>query len=197
MESLSAEHVARVDDGLARGLRMGEALPEMVGGTQTADGLWRFFSASWPNGGVGEWNHDAGWNADWRGFLKPDLFSFGEDVFGNQLVLLTEGGTVFLWNHENAECHDLLVGPVELLRTVVDHGIDWIDFYADGSLSIARQCGYTPLEMHRHWTTPLILGGAASFSNVSLVERAAHLRGHAKLWSQLAHLPAGTKIVAK
>jgi hypothetical protein len=137
------------------------------------------------------------WKSQWKPFLPAGTFSFGEDVFGNQLALASGRDNILLWNHENSECHDLLVSPQELVRMAAESGIDWIDFYSDGSLVVARECGPVPLDAHLHWTTPLIFGCRVSRDNISLVEREPHLVGHAKLWSQVSGLPPGTTVVPR
>ena len=186
MTPLTSQQLAHLDELLASGITPPVAFPKAIGGTSIDDGIWRFFSDSWPQGGILGWNVDSAWKTQWQPFLPSGLLSFGEDVFGNQLVLVDGCENVLLLNHENGECCDLLVGPSELLRTAMEHGIDWIDFYSDGSINVARQYGLVPLDMHLHWTTPLVLGGQVSANNLSLVQRDAHLVGHAKLWSQLA-----------
>jgi hypothetical protein len=197
MTPLSLQHLARFDEFVASGMTTAVAFPKAIGGTCVCDGIWRFFSDSWPKGGISRWNTESLWKLQWQPFLPRDLFSFGEDAFGNQLVLVSGHENVLLWNHENGHCHDLLVGPCELLRTALDSGIDWIDFYSDGSLALARQHSSVPLDSHLHWTTPLILGGQVSPENISLVQREPHLAGHAQLWSQVAGLPPGTSTIAK
>lgn len=130
-------------------------------------------------------------------FLPTGLFSFGEDVFGNQLTVVRGEENVRLWNHENGAFIDLVLAPAELLSTIVESGIDWIDLYDNGSIEVARKYGRVPDNSHLHWTTPLVLGGAISLENLSLVERERHLVGHAKLWFQVAGLEAGSPIYAK
>ena len=197
MTPLSLEHLARLDELVSGGMALPAAFPEAVGGTAVCDGIWRFYSDSWPQGGIAGWNRGSSWKSHWQQFLPPSLFAFGEDVFGNQLVFINGIENTVLWNHENGECFDLLVAPCELLRTALDSGIDWIDFYSDGSLAIARQYGAVPLDMHLHWTTPLILGGQVNRDNLNLVQREPHLVGHAKLWSQVAGLPPGTAVIPR
>jgi hypothetical protein len=194
MTPLSLQHLARFDELVAGGTALPAAFPQAVGETSVCDGIWRFFSNPWPQGGISGWNVGSSWKAHWQPYLPSGLFSFGEDVFGNQLALVNGCGNAVLWNHENGQCFDLLVGPRELLRTAQERGIDWIDFYADGSLAVARQYGAVPLEMHLHWTTPLVLGGLVARDNISLVQREPHLVGHAKLWSQVSGLPPGTAV---
>ncbi len=196
MTPLSLQHLARLDELVAGGTAPPAALPEAVGGTCACDAVWRFFSNSWPQGGISGWNFESSWKSHWQPFLPSGLFSFGEDLFGNQLVLANGCDNALLWNHENGECFDLLVGPCELLRTALS-GIDWIDFYSDGSLAVASQHGPVSLDMHLHWTTPLVLGGQVLLDNISLVQREPHLVGHAKLWSQIAALPPGTVVVPR
>lgn len=194
---VTLHHIARLDELLASGTPPSTAFPQAVGGTCVCDDIWRFFSDSWPQGGIAEWNSGSSWKSHWQPVLPSGLFSFGEDVFGNQLVFVNRFDNAVLWNHENGECFDLLVAPCELLRTALESGIDWIDFYSDGSLSVARRYGAVPLDMHLHWTTPLVLGGQVSLNNLSLVQREPHLVGHAKLWSQLGGLPPGTTVVRR
>jgi hypothetical protein len=160
-------------------------------------GFWRFFSAQYPDGGVGRWNSDQAWKQEWG--LEPALFhAFGEDLFGNQLVLRPGVESAQLWNHENGNSVDLLLDPVTLLETVVQSGVDWIDFYQDGSLKTGEsRVMDVPPECHLHWTTPLILGGKVGVENTSVVERSTHLAGHAKLWLRLRGCEPGTIILPK
>jgi hypothetical protein len=193
---ITSHQLVRLDELLASGMPLLVALPQAVGGTTICDGLWRLFSNSWPQGGISGWNSASPWKLSWQPFLPTGVFSFGEDVFGNQLILVDGFENAMVWNHENGESQDLFVRPCELLRTALESGIDWIDFYSDGSLAVARQYGAVPLQMHLHWTTPLILGGPVSKENLTLVEREAHLVGHAQLWSQISGLPPGTTIIS-
>ena len=162
---------------------MEAVLPASVGNTVASEGLWRFFSDTFPPRGVHWWNNSSGWKEHWKPFLPAGLFSFGEDIFGNQLVIIPNQANVFLWNHEDGGFADLLLAPAELLSTVAESGIDWIDFYGNGSLEVARSYRRIPDDSHLHWTTPLILGGTVGLENLSVVERERHLVGHAKLWS--------------
>ena len=75
--------------------------------------------------------------------------------------------------------------------------IDWIDFYSDGSLQIARGFGVVPEDSHLHWTTPLVLGGSVNLANLGIVPRDKHHVGHAKLWAQVSGLPPGTEVVTR
>ena len=125
------------------------------------------------------------------------MFSFGEGVFGNQLVVVNNRESVFLLDHENADCHDLLVCPRELLAIVLEHGIDWIDFYSDGSLNVARQHGAVSEDLHLHWLTPLNLNGRVSLNNLAPLEREPHLVGHADIWRQIRGLPPGTTVIPR
>ena len=195
MTPLSLQQVTHLDELLARRMTPQAALPQAIGGTSLCDGIWRFLSVSWPQGGISGWNVGSSWKSHWRPFMPFGMFSFGEDVFGNQLVLVNGCENVLLWNHENGECCDLLVGPCALLRTALDSGIDWIDFYADRSLDVAREYGAVSLDMHLHWTTPLILGGQVARENISSVQREPHLVGHAKLWAQVSGLQPGMAVV--
>jgi hypothetical protein len=197
LERLSLKQVVCLDELLASGAPPPVAFPQAIGGTSVCDSIWRFFSDSWPQGGILGWNVGSSWKSHWQPFLPSGLFSFGEDVFGNQLVLVNGCDNALLWDHENGECCDLLVGPCELLRTALESGIAWIDFYSDGSLAIARQFGAVPIDMHLDWTTPLILNGRVSRDNVSLLERELHLVGHAQIWSQLSGLPPGTTVIPR
>ncbi len=194
---LESDQVVRLQESLESGIPLTEALPKAIGGTEACGGLWRFYSESWPAGGIRYWNTESGWKQHWQALLPQGTFAFGEDVFGNQLIVVQGEEDVFLWNHENGECTDLYSDPVNLLTTVLSNGIDWIDQYGDGSLAVARRHGPVARESHLHWTTPLILGGTVSDSNVSVIERESHLVGHAKLWSQVCGLPPGTIVAPK
>lgn len=194
MIPLSVQHVVNLDALLANGTVPSIAFPESVGETTLCGGVWRLYSNVWPRGGITAWNKGSEWKNQWQSFLPSDVFAFGEDVFGNQLFFVNGFENALLWNHENSDCFDLLLKPCELLMTVLKNGADWIDFYADGSLSVAKEYGSVPKEMHLHWTTPLVLGGEVTRENLSLAQRESHLVGHAKLWSQLAVLPPGTEI---
>jgi hypothetical protein len=197
MTPLSLAHVTHLDELLRSGADRSVAFARAIGGTAAGAGFWRFFSESWPEGGISGWNAGSSWKSHWRAVLPAGFLSFGEDVFGNQLVLANGCASALLWNHENGECDDLLVGPCELLQTVLESGLDWIDFYTDGSLGIARQYGPVPLDVHLHWTTPLILGGRVSRDNVSVVKRERHLVSHAMIWAQVSVLPPGTRVVPR
>src|ERR1043165_6148925 len=139
------------------------ALPGTMGGYSTANGFWRFFSNKYPApGGILAWNSDNLWRQAWTG-LTVELFFWGEDIFGNQLALVPGRSNAFIWNHENGELIDLLLAPDILVETVLQSGIDWIDFYNPDILAIGRaKVLDIPENCHLHWTQPLILGGAAA-----------------------------------
>jgi hypothetical protein len=142
-----------------------------------------------------EWNSSSAWRREWAiplGFFH----AFGEDIFGNQLVIRSDTENVFLWNHENGSLIDLLVDPGTLLEVVLKNGLSWIDFYTDDSLKIAEaKLREVPLDYHLHWTAPLILGGRVNADNTSIVDRSKHLVGHAQLWRQIRGLDPGTIII--
>ena len=193
MDSLSSKQIASAREALAEGATIRRALPVSLGGAGTASGLWRFFSEGCPNGGVERWNEE--WCRAWSIPLET-CFCFGEDVFGNQLVLIPDSSTIYLCDHENGACHDLELGLGDLLESVLAHGLDWIDFYSNGSLDIAR--GFLAgigWEQHLHWTHPVVLGGSIAVENVSIVDRLPHVTGHASLWRQISGLPPGTETV--
>lgn len=196
MIPLTIDQTTRLDILLATGSTPLLAFPVAIGETNISEGFWRFFSDSWPEGGITRWNQASMWKKKWETFLPLGFLTFGEDVFGNQLTILTGKESVQLWNHENGSLHDLLLAPGELLRTVLENGLEWIDFYSDGSLQVARELAPVPIDSHLHWTTPLILGGQVSRGNTSLIQREPHLVGHAKIWAQISGLPPGTTIVA-
>ena len=197
MSVLSHAQVAALREQLDRGVAAHAALPSALGGARTADGLWRFYSDAWPGRGIDWWNSASPWKVHWQWFLPPGLFSFAEDVFGNQLVLVPGRAEPYLLDHENAEVHSLYAGPVELLSSVIESGLDWIDFYSDGSLRPAREFGAIAEDDHLHWTQPLALGGPATRANLSVLPRDEHHVGHAKLWAQLSGLPPGTAVTSQ
>ena len=194
MIELSTNHVRLLEEGIAGGTALEAALPAYVGNAVAGGGPWRFFSHTFPSRGVRWWNESSAWKEHWKSLLPAKLFSFGEDVFGNQLVIVPGEENVFLWSHEDGVIVDLLLAPVELLSTVAESGIDWIDSYGNGSLEVARDYGKIPDDSHLHWTTPLVLGGSVSLDNVSVVERERHLVGHAKLWFQARGLEPGATV---
>jgi hypothetical protein len=185
MTPLSLSNISRLDELLMDGMTFPVAFADAVGATSLCEGFWRFFSNSWPDGGASVWNTTSPWKTVWQPFLPAGLFCFGEDLFGNQIVLRSGHENVWLWNHENSDLHDLFVGPSELLKTAIESGINWIDFYSNGYLNTALRHGTVSPDQHLHWTTPLILGGSIQLNNVSVVERVPHLVGHARLWSQI------------
>ena len=171
------------------------AITRSVGGAVVEQGLWRFFSTHEPSpGGVSAWNMNA-WHCAWS-TMRPDLYFFGEDAFGNQLASIPGNPNAYIWSHESGELTDMELDLLSAIDSVATHGLDWIDFYGDGSLGVARQLlGLIEWGSHLHWTTPLILGGAISVENISVVERSAHLIGHGQLWTQVGDLPPGTDVV--
>ncbi len=192
-----ARHFELLGEKLQQGASIFDALPDSIGGLALCDGLWRIYSRSWPEGGITTWNKSSPWAMSWKQLLQPGLYSFGEDVFGNQIVVLHDSAQSYLWNHEDGSCHALLVPPDELFETVFRSGLDWIDFYHDGSLEVARRMGRISDGEHLHWITPGILGGSVSLGNVTVVKRDSHLVGHAMLWAQVAGLPPGTTVIAR
>lgn len=193
IQTLASEQLAQLKKALDRGERPARALPACVGGASVGEGRWRFFSESHPQMGIASWNE--AWRTGWS-LKSEDVFAFGEDVFGNQLVVRASGATVFLCNHEDGVCFDLEMNPAELLEMAAKHGLSWIDFYEDGSLDVAKP--FLPKvtwENHLHWTTPLILNGRVEEKNLTLVDRLKHLSGHAQLWRQISDLPPGTEVV--
>ena len=197
MIELTTSHVRRLEESIRGGTPPETALPTCIGNTAADGGVWRFFSDTYPPQGIRWWNESSGWVQHWKPFLPTGIFSFGEDVFGNQLVILPGEENVFLWNHEDGALADLLWAPAELLSTVAESGVEWIDFYSNGSIGVARAYTKLPDESHLHWTTPLILGGAVHSDNRSVVERERHLVGHAKLWLQVRGLEPGSTIHIK
>jgi hypothetical protein len=194
---LEQVHAEQLKELLGQGISILDALPRAVDGDDASGGLWRFYSENWPARGVRRWNSESRWRQAWDSTIPAGAFAFGEDIFGNQLMVVPRHETVLLWNHQDGRFADLYCDPVTLLSTVATNGIDWIDFYADGSLDVARRTGLAATDFHLHWTTPLVLGGAVSDSNISLVERESHLVSHAKLWSQIRGLSPGASVIPK
>lgn len=197
MSELSHAHIAVLRDQVNRGIALRAALPAALSGVRTAESFWKFYSVSWPGNGIDWWNSTSPWKTHWQRFLPQGLFSFAEDIFGNQLVVMNDREEVFLLNHENAVCHSLYLSPVELLSSVVESGIDWNDPYANGCVQVAREFGDVPEHSHLHWTTPLILGGSVTRENLSVVPRDQHHVGHAKLWAQISGFPPDTAVLPK
>lgn len=191
MDTLDSRHVSDLASAVAAGLPLHEAFPRHVGGRSAGNGAWRFFSPAHPGCGISDWN--TAWREAW-GVATADVSAFGEDVFGNQILAFAGRATVVLFDHESGGCHDLELGPVDLLSAVAEHGVSWIDSYGNGALAVAEGLsGSLDWEHHIHWTLPLILGGAIDAGNTSVVERHAHVRGHAKLRQQISGLPPGSE----
>jgi hypothetical protein len=141
------------------------------------------------------WNSPSLWKHAWRGLA--DFTFFGEDVFGNQLLLDTKAN-VTLWNYENASASATGFDLVTILDTSLGYGLGWLDFYSDGSYLLAKdRQGQLPIGSHWHWTQPLILGGQVTGKNMTAVERVPHLIGHGRLWLQVGGIPVGSQIVPK
>lgn len=190
--SLQLKHVELLAKTVASGTRRDAALAETIGGRDVCGGFWRFYSTSWPVGGAHQWNVFI--QETWREFLPPGLWSFGEDILGNQLVLMPDDPYVFLWNHENGELNDLSVGPFDLLSCVIENGVAWVDFYHGEQFEVCKCLAPFSRDMHLHWVTPLVLGGAINVQNLQSLERDLHIKGHAELWSQIYDLPPGAQI---
>lgn len=193
MNPLTADQVLRLQSALESGLPLREAAPVIIGGTVVNGGFWRFFSSRHPTMGIDRWNEE--WCATWA-LPKDSIFVVGEDVFGNQLLLTPKDSTMHVCDHENGACHNLDLGPADLLGAVLRYRVSWIDFYSNGSPAVAAgflaELGW---EQHLHWTHPLVLGGSVTAQNVSVVERLAHLHGHAKLWARISGLEGGGELV--
>jgi hypothetical protein len=197
MNVLNPADCERLRDEVSKGTALSEALSKIIGGSETGTSVWRLYSNNFPLQGVLNWNADSVWKREWK-LPTKDFHAFGEDIFGNQLIIQPCISQVVLWNHENGSLVDLLLDPITLLETVVENGLSWIDFYADGSLKVAEaKISDLPYECHLHWTTPLILGGQVSSENTSIVERSMHLVGHARLWNQLHDQGPGSHIIVK
>lgn len=175
-----------------------ELIVGVLGDLTAGQGLWRFYSASFPEGGVEAWNScDSSWRQAWGATLGT-LDAFGEDVFGNQLLLRPDGQSVLIWRHESGVIEDTELDLATILEASLSNALDWLDFYSDGSPAVARLFrDEISKDRHLHWVTPLVLGGSVDASNILLVERVTHLLGHAKLWQQIGDLPAGASIHLK
>jgi hypothetical protein len=156
------------------------------GGKTIANNFWRFYSDSQPEGGIYNWNSLSQWINAWGNKLVAGLFYFGEDVFGNQICCFEDLGTTFIWNHETGDLFDLLVSPQELILTVLENGLEWIDFYTNDWFQVAQNTFPNPsMENHLHWIQPLFLGGLPCLQNACILPRVSHLVGHAKLIQQI------------
>lgn len=194
---LTHEDVAGLRESLAAGTKVDLALTASLGGKQVSRGAWRFFSADVPTGGLLTWNAPGAWKSAWA-ISETAFLAFGEDVFGNQIVLVPEHEAVYLWDHESGRLENLIVPVCDLLETCIDSGLDWIDFYSPGALAVAgERAAEVDWGSHLHWTTPLILGGSPTASNTSIVDRWKHLRGHADLWRQVGDVPLGESVSIK
>jgi hypothetical protein len=192
MRAVEERDLVHLKHLLEKGMPPDQAIGSAVGSTSLAGGAWRIF----PEGDVAAWN-DSDWKHAWRG-LTDDFYAFGEDVFGNQLVLRADVPNVLLWDHETGEFHDLYLDVAPLLETVMASGVGWVEPYHDDSLAVATPsvAGLSP-EMHLHWVQPLVLNGKVEAANLAPIARGRHLLGHAGLWRQIRDAPAGTTIVVR
>ena len=197
MKNLVGRDVREAKERVSAGTPFSDVVPGVLGGTLLDNGFWRFFGSSEPGSlSLGTWSSPDTWKHAWNGLAS--LTFWGEDVVGNQLLLDGEGN-VYLWNHENALTIELGFDLFTILETCLSHGFGWVDFYSDGSYSLAkaRVRGELPLDSHWHWLQPRTLGGRATGENLTPVERVQHLIGHGKLWLQLRDLPEGSRVIPK
>jgi len=174
-----------------------DVVADTIGDTCTASGLWRIFGRSMPKLGIHDWNSQSLWKQHW-GDLAHDITCIGEDIFGNQLVCITETSNLLIWDHENGGLFTLNLNPQDAFEVVLKHGIGWIDFYNDKYIQVGldRLVDLTE-NSHVHWTTPLILGGEIDINNTSIIDRVNHLIGHGKLWCQLQDVSLGSSVIIK
>jgi hypothetical protein len=196
MTSLTPHDIGNLKDGLATGRPLSEVVTTVVDGRLVDNGFWRFFGFNELGPlSLAEWNGPTLWKHAWRGLA--DLTFWGEDVFGNQLLLDTNGN-VILWDHENASTTATGFDLVTVLDTSLTYGLGWLDFYSDGSYLLAKDRQVElPIGSHWHWIQPLILGGQVAAKNMTAVERVPHLIGHAQLWLQVRGMPPGSHVVPK
>src|SRR5262245_15679181 len=88
---------------------------DTIGGTVTANGLWRIFGRSAPPPGIVQWNEPTLWKTHW-GELACDQTCIGEDIFGNQLVCIAKTPDLLIWDHESGSLFTLQVPPMRHLR---------------------------------------------------------------------------------
>jgi hypothetical protein len=185
MRALTALELAELKKRTDAGTPLAEVIPAVLGGATLDHGFWRFF---YPDGvgmlSMAKWNSPNVWKHAWSGLASTTFW--GEDVFGNQIIL-DGGGSVFLWNHENAAAIETGFDLHTVLETGLKHGLAWLDFYSDGSHAlVGEQKRELSTDRHWHWIQPRILGGAIAAGNLTSIERVQHLVGHAKLWLQVS-----------
>jgi hypothetical protein len=197
MKQLDLDAVRRFKSACDSAADILSAAADSIGGTTVADGFWRFFGREEPPPGIQQWNSASLWKAVW-GSRAEGISSIGEDLFGNQLICSSGQSELLIWDHETGEVSSTLLTPDSTLESVVAHGVDWIDFYANGAPQIARQfAGRVAPTAHIHWTTPLALGGKVAVENTSIIDRVAHMVGHGKLWQQISDLSPGDRVIVK
>src|SRR5262249_15090988 len=180
MRPLTKEALSRFESAFVPEGDVLALVADTIGGTVTANGLWRIFGRSSPQPGIVEWNVPKLWKIHW-GESALDKTCIGEDIFGNQLVCLPDTPDLAIWDHESGALFSLQVPPDVALKAVLEHGVDWIEFYQNGSPGIgSKRLADVPDTSHLHWTMPLIIGGAVDINNTTVVERTNHLIGHAK-----------------
>jgi len=139
--------------------------------------------------------NDAAWRAAWPELPASVLF-LGEDVFGNQVSVVSGHANAQMWLHEDGSWVDLELPAGELVEAIAGHGSDWLDVYTDGELEAARRfrtATAIDLDCHLHWVTPRFLGGRCAAHNLALMERHRHLAAHGSPWAQVRLLPPGAE----
>lgn len=197
MKEMGRKQCGELRSLVANGIPTSVAILKAAGGMQLGHGVWRLFSEHFPKGGCIAWNNDSQWKPAWA--IEPGSFhAFGEDVFGNQLIVSQAFAEAGFWNHETGEVASFPLEVADLFEAVIQNGLAWLDQYHPQALRIAmNRVAHLDSDCHLHWTVPLALGGTVADSNVSVVERLPHLVGHAKLWAQIAGLDEGDSVVLR
>jgi hypothetical protein len=174
---------------------LGEVVPSILDHITLDHGFWRFFGSSNDSDPYSHaaWNAPDLWKHAWQGLASRTFW--GEDLFGNQ-ILLDNQANVFLWDHENASISQTDLDLLTILETSLQHGLGWLDFYADGSHALVKnRQAELPIDSHWHWIDPKILGGPITLANLSPILRVQHMTAHGQIWMQLREIPPGTQIV--
>lgn len=186
-----ADEIANLHRSLQSGLGIGDAVRRELGGRTMALGLIRFHSSSQ----YLDPSRERSWPAAWGSLLASQPDFVGEDVFGNQMALLSSSSNLHWWCHETGSLQDLELLPFDWIALTSKYGLSWMSQYDDGSLDVAKEHGAIADTRHLHWIVPLALGGVPQRSNCTELDRLPHLVGHAALWHQIGHLPPGTAVM--
>ncbi|EAY24868.1 SMI1/KNR4 family protein [Microscilla marina] len=125
--------------------------------------------------------------------LSQGIFSFGEDLFGNQFCFSKDG--VILFNLESAEKEKIATNFEGFLAAIFDNSED-LDYYTGQSLMQEWQSLGHSLQYGERLCPkqPFIIGGEFEVENLHVKSFDKNLEYNSKIAYQISNLPDGTEI---